>query len=243
MIKNISLLECFGVFSEVIAFVLIGSQFAAVRTSLPSHRRIGADAASARANEMGEASIARLVPPVSRRGITEGWELSLAPQKLGCLFDGQPKRCPHFDSSAQAAPHACRGELSSCGTEELPRCCNSRHPHNPAVMQTTRTGDPPRAAFVGANRLFAGLVLHQVRPRDRSVAAPEQPVGSFRNLDPVSVSASAPDARTVFMLESKQPLTTAPAASQGPPLAPLETMLVELARRRLRSLAANKRTG
>jgi hypothetical protein len=41
----------------------------------------------------------------------------------------------------------------------------------------------------------------------------------------------------------KRPLTIAQVASQDSPLAPLENMLVELARRRLRSLAANKRTG
>ena len=229
----------------MIAFVCIGSQFAAVRTSLPSHRRIGADAASARANEMGEATIARLVPPVSGRGITEGWELSPAPQELECLVDGRPKPYPRFDSSAQAAPHARRGEPPpSCGTEEPPLRCDSRHPPNPAVMQTTRTGDPPRAAFVGANRLFAVLVLHQVRRRDRSVAAPAPRVGSFRDLNSASVSVPAPDAGTVFMLGSKQPLAMAQAASpsQGLPLARLETMLVELARRRLHSLAAKKRT-
>lgn len=242
MIKNISMIECFGVFSEVIAFVCIGSQFAAVRTSLPSHRRIGAGAASARANEVGEASIARFVPSVSRRGITERRELSLGPQKCECLFEGQSTRCPCFDSSAQATPHASRGEPSSCGTEE-PRCCNSRHPQNPALVQTSRTADSPCAAFVGANRLFARLVLHQVRPRDRSVAAPEQRIGSFRNLNPGSVSVPTADAITVFTVGSKRPLTIAEAASRGSPLAPLETMLVELARRRLRSLAANKRTG
>src|SRR5438067_8521313 len=97
---------------------------------------------------------------------------------------------------------------------------STHNPHNPAVMQTTRTGDPTRAAFVGANRLFAGLVLHQVRRRDRFVAAPESRVGSFRNLNSASVSVPAPDARTVFMLGSKQPLTIAQAASQGLPLAP-----------------------
>lgn len=238
--KNISVIKCFGVFSEVIAFVCIGSQFEAVRTSLPSRRRMGAAAASASAgaNELGEASIAGLVPPVSRRGITEGWKLSLAQQRLECLFDDQPKRCPRFDSSSQAAPHARRGESPSYPTAEPPQ----RHPHNPAVMQTGRTAGPP-GAFVGANRLFAGLVLDQVRPRDHSVTAPEQRIGSFRNLNPGSVSVRAPDAITVFTPESKRPLTIAqPDSQEDPPLAPLETMLVELARRRLRSLAANKRT-
>jgi hypothetical protein len=225
-IKTISMIECFGVFSEVIAVVCIGSQFAAVRTSLPSHRRVGADLASARANEMGEASIARLVLPVSARGITEGWELSPAPQKLERPFAGQPKPCPRFDSRAPVAPHAGRGEPAICGTEEPPRCCNSRHPDTPVVMPPTRTEDPSRGAFVGANRLFAGLVLHQVRPRDHSGIAPEQRVGSCRNLNPVSSSVPVPDARTVLML-GKRPLTIAQVASQDSPLAPLENMLVE----------------
>ena len=133
------MLECFGVFSEVIAFVCIGSQFAAVRTLLPSHRRIAADAASARANEVGEPSIARFAPPTSRRGITEGPELSLS-RPDG--FSGQPKGRLRFNSSSQSG----------------------------------QTSNPPHAAFVGANHLFAGLVLHQIRPRARSAAAPKQRV-------------------------------------------------------------------
>src|ERR1700737_1168658 len=97
--KNISMVECFGVLSEVIAFVCIGLQFAAVRTLLPSLCRIGADATSARANEVGEPSIARFAPPASRRGITEESELSL-PRRDG-FFDGQPKGPARFDSSSR----------------------------------------------------------------------------------------------------------------------------------------------
>jgi len=239
--KNIFMIKWFIVFLEVIAFVCISSQFAAVRTLLPSHRRNGADAGSARANEVGEASIVRFIPPASRRGITEGWELSLPPQRPVWLFDDQPKRLHGFDSSSQAAPHALRGEPLSCGIEGPPRCWNPRHAHNPAVTQTGQTIDPPGAAFVGANRLFAGLVLLQVRPRDRSAVAPKQRISSSRNLNPGPVSVPAPDAGSVFTPGSERSLTVAQAASPGPPLAPIEALLAELARRRLRSLAAKKR--
>ena len=199
------MLECFGVFSEVIAFVCIGSQFAAVRTLLPSHCRIAADAASVRANEVGEPSIARFAPPTSRRGITEGPELSLS-QPDG-FSDGQPKGLLRFNSSSQ----------------------------------TGQTSNPPHAAFVGANHLFAGLVLHQIRPRARSAAAPNQRVGYARRLNPGPTSVPACDAGSVFTLGSERSLTIAQAGTLEPPLASIETLLAELARRRLGRLAAKKR--
>jgi hypothetical protein len=199
------MLECFGVFSEVIAFVCIGSQFAAVRTLLPSHCRIAADAASVRANEVGEPSIARFAPPTSRRGITEGPELSLP--RPGRFSDAQPNGLLRFDSSSQ----------------------------------TGQTSDPPYAALVGANYLFAGLVLRQIRPRARSAAVPKQRVGHSRSLksDPASVPAC--DAGPVFTLESEPSLTIAQAGTPKPPLTSIETLLADLARRRLGRLAAKKR--
>jgi hypothetical protein len=193
--------ECFGVFSEVIAFVCIGSQFAAVRTLLPLHRRIAADAASVRANEVREPSIARFAPPTSRRGITEGLELSL-PRPDG-FSDGQPKGLLRFDSSSQ----------------------------------TGQTSNPPHDAFVGANHLFAKLVLHQIRPRARSAAAPKQRV----SVNPGPTSVPACDAGSVFTLGSEQSLTIAQTGSLDQPLASIETLLAELARRRLGRLAAKKR--
>lgn len=229
----------FGVSSEVIAFVCIGSQFAAVRTLLPSHLRIGADAASARASEVREASIARFVAPTSRRRIPDGQELSLLPQKPEGLLDGPPKRLPGLDSGSQAAPNRSHGQPLRYGMEEPPRCCNPRNVHRLPVTQTDDITDPLPAGFVGANRLFAGLVLHQVRPRDRPTAAPKPRIDSSRNLSPGPVSA--PDAGSVFARGSERPLKIAQAALSGPPVAPIETLLAELARRRLHSLAAKKR--
>jgi hypothetical protein len=191
------MLECFGVFSEVIAFVCVGSQFAAVRTLLSS-QWIAADAASARANEVGEPSIARFVPPTSRRGITEGPESLSRPDGFS---DGQPKGLLRFDSSSQ----------------------------------TGQTSNPPHAVFVGANHLFAGLALHQIRPRARSAAAPRQRVGYSRSLNP------GPTSVPVFALGSERSLTIAQAGMLEPPLASIETLLAELARRRLGRLAAKKR--
>lgn len=225
---------------EVIAFVCIGSEFATVRTLLPLHRRIGAYTALARAKNVGEASIARLAPPTSRRGITEQWELSLPLQRPEWFFDGHPKRLLDVDPTLQAEPAHC-GEPVSCGIEEPLRCWNPRHAHLPATEQPGQTTDPARAEFVGANRLFARLVLHQVRPHDRSAAAAKQPIGSYHNRKPGLVSVPVPDAGSSFTRSSERFVTTAPAASPDPLPAPIETLFSELAWRRLRRLAAKER--
>ena len=224
----------------MIAFVCIGSEFAAVRTLLPLHRRIGAYTTLARAKNVGEASIARFAPPTSRRGITEQWGLSVPLQRPECFFDGHPKRLLGINSTLQAES-ARRGAPVSCGIEESLRCWNPGHAHIPAGKQTGQTTDPTRAEFVGANRLFARLVLHQVRPHDCSAAAAKQRIGSSHNRNPGLVSVPPPDDGSSFPLRSERPMTTAPAASRDPLSAPIETLFSELARRRLRRLAAKER--
>jgi hypothetical protein len=225
----------------VIAFVCIGSESATVRTLLPLHRRIGAYTALARAKNVGKASIARFAPPMSRRGITEQWELSLPLQRPECFFDGHPKHLLGVNSTSQAES-ARRGEPVSCGVEE-PLRWNPRHADIPVGKQTGQTTDPSGAEFVGANRLFARLVLHQVRPHDRSAAAAKQRNGFSHNRKPDLVSVPAPDAGLSFTLRSERPVTTAPAASPDPLPAPIETLFSELARRRLRRLTAKERPG
>src|ERR1700680_2236187 len=165
---------------EVIAFVCIGSEFATVRTLLPLHRRIGGGTALARAQNVVEAAIARFAPPTSRRGISEQWELSLPPQRPECFCDDHPKHLLGVDSTMQAES-ARRGEPGRGGVEEPLRCWNPRHAHIPASKQTGQTTDPTHAEFVDANRLFARLVLHQVRPHDRSAAASKQRNGFSHN--------------------------------------------------------------
>lgn len=227
--------KCFRVFSEVIAFVCIGSQLVAVRTLLPSDHRVDADAASARANEVEEASINRTETPTSRRGITEGWDVSLPPQRPELYCDGQPKRLPDLDSSSPTAPNARRDKPLRRGTEEVSRSWNSRPTHNPGGAGPAT--HPPSAVLVGANRLFAGLVLHKVCPRDRFTAMPNSRTGSPGKLNSGRVSAPVPDPE----LGPERPSTIAQAALPGPLLAPIRTLLAELAWRGLRSLAAKKR--
>jgi len=228
------MIKCFRVFSEVIAFVCIGWRFAAVRTLLPSHHGIDAAAASARANEVGDASIARFGPTAFPQGIPEGWDLSpLEPRPEWALLP---------NSSAQAVPHARRDDSLWYAKDEPTRCVSPGLTHHPALTQAGPTADPTGAAFVGANRLFAGLVLHRVRPGDRSVVAPKQRIGSTRTSNPGPASVPATRAQSGFTLGSEQPEAGAPAASSSLPLAPIVTLLAELARRRLHSFAAKKRT-
>ena len=239
-IKNIPMFKCFGVFSQVIAFVCLGSEFATVRTLLPLLRRIGACTALARAKNVGKASLARLAAPTSRQGITEPWELSLPRPRSEWFSDGHPKRLLGVDSIWQAET-ARRGEPVSCGIEEPLRYWNPRPAHIPAGKQTGQTTDPTRAEFcVGANRLLAGLVLHQVRPQDRSAAAARQRIGSSHNRNPGLVSVPGPDAGSSLPLRSQRSVTTASAASPDPLPASIETLFSQLARRRLRRLAAKE---
>ena len=232
------MVECFLVFSEVIAFVCVSLQFAAVRTLLPLHRTLGADAGAARANEVGKASIARFAPPMSHRGTSESRELSGPLQKPEWWFDGRPKCLLSLDSDSRAAAQAgCGQPPLTCGTGEPPQCWNARHTYRPAVTEPGQVTGSPEAGLVDASRLLAGLVFHQVRSRDRSAIGSK----ASRNRTPGPASTPGPDAGSVNMLGPERSLKMSPSTLWDPPLTPIETLLVELARRRLRSLAAKKR--
>jgi len=238
------MIKCFIVHFQVIAFGDIGSRFAAVRTLLPSHRRIGADAASVGANEVGEASIARSEPPTSDLETMDGWNLCLPPQRGEGMFDVLPQQLPDFESRTQSeavAARAYHGAPRSGAIEEPSRSWGSPYAPNLALTPTGQTVESPRAAFVGAGRLLARLLLHQVRPHDRSVAARKQRIGCGHNLDAGAISRPAPNAGAMGSRKSERPPATVPAASLGPPLTAIETLLAGLAQRRLRDLAAMQR--
>jgi hypothetical protein len=230
------MVECFGVFSKVIALVCMGSQCAVVRTLVPSDRRAATGLVLARAEEVGEASTTQFAPPASRREIAERGQLSLPPPRLECVVEHLPRRRARCDSRWQANPVDC-GEAVSCELEEPPRCWNARQVHHRAGPQPDPTIGSPPAEFVGANRLFASLVLRQVRRRRGSVMSAEQGIGSSPKGSLGGVLGAAPD--TGSQWESAQPATTASAAAVSPE-APIETLFTELARSRLRSLAAIK---
>jgi hypothetical protein len=193
------MLECFGVFSKVIALICMGSQCAAPPTALPSRRRTGTGPALTKAREVGEGSTARFVP-AARRGIAERWELPLPPLRLECFGD--------------------------------------RHPNNPAEVQADPTTRPPYAEFIGANRFFASLVFHQACRRT-SVTSAEPGSGSTPKRNLRSTLVAAPD--TGSPREFAQPTTREQNAC--PPVEDsIETRFSELARTRLRSLAAPKKS-
>src|SRR5260370_30866922 len=119
-------------------------------------------------------------PSTSRRGISEGPELSVS--RPDGFSDGQRKGRRRFAPSSRAG----------------------------------QTSNPPHAAFVGANHLFAGLALHQIRPRARSAAAPRQRVSYSRSLNPGPTSVPVCDAGPIFTLESERSLTIAQAGMLEP---------------------------
>ena len=205
--KNIPIIECFDVFSTVIAFAGIESRFAAARV-FPERRR--ADATLARAPQ--GTSARKVAQPMFRRQITERRELSLSQGPHG-HSDSRPKGALPLDSTASV----------SGGLQEPPRCGTRKHVCKPAVTQAGQTADPPRVELVDANGFFASLVFRRVRARN------------------CLVSATAPEARLPLTLRSGRPITTAQAGSPDPVQRPLETLLAELACRRLRILAAEEK--
>ena len=236
MRKNISVTECFGVFSKGIAFACIESWLAAARTFFPERCRADLTATLVRAQ--GEASPAERVRPMSRRQITERREL-LLPPGTDWHSKGLPKRILRFDANLEA--ESCRLVTPvSCGIAEPPRCWTRECVHGPVVTQADQTADWPHAELVGATSLLASLVFRQVRPGNRSAAD----AGQRRSSDDTkmgTVLVVGPDAGSPFSLRSKRPVPIARAGAPDTVPPPMEILFTELASRRLRSLATRKK--
>jgi hypothetical protein len=166
MRKNISVAECFRVFSKGIAFACIESRLAGARTFFPGRRRADLTATLVRAQ--GGASPAKLARPMSRRQSTERRELWLPP---GTDWHSKslPKRVIRFDAKLEA--ESCRLVTPvGCGIAELPHCWTRERVHRPAVAQADQTAYWPHAELVGATGLLASLVFRPVLPGNRSAA-------------------------------------------------------------------------
>ncbi len=220
----------------MIGFACIESRFAAARTNFPERRTAVATLARAQ----GGTSPAEFTRPMSRRQLTQRRELSLLPPGPDWHSDVHQKRGIRFDSRVQV--ESCRlAAPVSCGIEEPPPCWIRKRVHNPAVMRTDQTADPPRAELGDRNGLFASLIFHKVRPRKRSAIDAGQRRFSSHDRKPGSVLVAAPDVRSQFNLLFGRPATIAQAGLPDPVRGPIETLFTELASRRLRSLAARKR--
>ena len=234
MRKNISVTECFGVFSKWIAFACIQSRLAAARTFFPERCR--ADLTATLVMAQGGASPAERVRPMSRRQITERRELSLPP---GTDWHSKslPKRVIRFDANLEA--ESCRlATPVSCGIAEPPHCWTRERVPGPAVTQADQTADWPRAELVGATGLLARLVFRQVRPGHRPAADTGRSSDDTKS-GPVLVAG--PDAGSPFSLRSKRPVPIARAGAPDTVPPSMEILFTELASRRLRSLATRKK--
>jgi hypothetical protein len=154
---------------------------------------------------------------------------SLSPDQLS---DRHPKRII-FDSGLEAESGRL-GPPMSCRIEELPRW-------KPTHLPSGRDAED-LAELVDANRLFANLALHHVRPHDCSATDAGKQTCSY---DPHLGCVSVPvvNVRSPLTLGSGRAVRIVQAASPDPLLAPIETLFAELARRHLRSLATKESPG
>jgi hypothetical protein len=168
-------------------------------------------------------------------GISEEWELSLPPPRPDGYSSGHPKHLIHFDSSL-ADESCCVAAPGSGGIAEVLRSWTGQ-----CVCSPEATYAPlPRAELVDAPGLFASLVWHQVRPRERSAVDARHRTGSSHDSKTGPVLVGAFDVGSPSPLRSAQAVATTQAYSPVSFPGPLETLFSQLAWRRLRSLAAEE---
>jgi hypothetical protein len=168
-----------------------------------------------RATSVSEAEHAR---PMSHREIRERLELSVAPPALDAHRDGTVRDFSQPRSCHPLAP--------------LPRC---RIPKR--IPGSTGTqGNAPRAELADACRLFARLVLHQVRPDH---ARPQN--HSYDDSKPGALSVAVAETGSRFTLGSAKRVTIAQATCPHPLPTPIEALFSELASRRLRKLVMREK--
>jgi hypothetical protein len=207
----------------VITFASGRLRLAAVRRRIVVERRTtSATANLARVPE--GASGAELARPISHREIAERREV-FAPSSA-------------FDTPADGSSLDFRQSESRHPLTPLPRCWTRKQVFGSALTQ----GNAPCAELVDGHGLIASLVLHQVRPDQRSAVTDAGPQNH-------SSHAPKPGARPVAVAEVESTLAPGSAKSSPMPEAatshalptPLETLFTELARRRVRKLAIREK--
>jgi len=119
-----------------------------------------------------------------------------------------------------------------------PRQEPEHHPRHAiaAGKQTSQTTNP--AELIAPSRMFAGLVLHQIRPH----AVKQIGIGSSHTPNVGVASMPERDVGSSCPLRSADSMA-ATASSPDPFSAPLETLFSELAGRRLGRLTAKEQAG
>jgi hypothetical protein len=170
-------------------------------------------------------------------GITEGWDLSLLPQRPDGYSGGHPKRLIYFDSSLPDES-CCLAAPESCGIAEARRSWTRQCVSSPEATYAHAA----RAELVDTHGLFASLVWHQVRPRERSAVDARHPTRSSPDSKTGPVLVGASDVGSPSPLRSAQAVAANQAHSLVSFPGPIETLFSQLAWRRLRSLATEERS-
>jgi hypothetical protein len=135
------------------------------------------------------------------------------------------------------APELSRSEPSQLALP-LPRCWTRKQISSSTVIH----GNAPRAEVVGDHRLVATLVLHQVRPGNRSPAVDAGPRNHFpREPKTGAFSVTIADIGSPCAVGSTKRVAIAEAGYSDPVPTPIETLFSELARRRLRNFAIREK--
>jgi hypothetical protein len=134
----------------------------------------------------------------------------------------------------EEADCVCPDAPINCVIDQPPKCWNPRKTHNPRRTQRSQTTAKTGAEFIDANRLFASLALHHVRPRRRSIANIGKQSCSSHDQQLGGASIPVPQVRSRITPRSGL-IKTVPSASPDPLLAPIETLFTKLAGRYLRS--------
>ena len=122
----------------------------------------------------------------------------------------------------------------------LPRCWTRKQ--IPGLTATQ--GNAPRTELVDDPRLVARLVLHQVRPGNRSPAVDSGPQNhSSREPKVGAFSVTIADIGSPFAALSAKRVAIAEGADAHPLPTAIETLFSELARRRLRKVAIREEPG
>jgi hypothetical protein len=163
--------------------------------------------------------VTEFAPPMSRRQVTNRRELLLPllipdRHQTGVVFDAclPPDRDTAINGKAGEPPNAWSRHGAHCRAAE---------------HQTTEVAI---AELVAENRLLAQLVFQRIRPGNRSGIIDGQN-GSPDELQPSRTPTAPPDITTSLLNCAE-----APVSESVPPS--IETLLTQLARRRLRSRAA-----
>ena len=209
----------FGVILRVIALASNKLRLTVVRRT----RRAATGTASLAKVPEG-APETELAYPISREKITERLEISASlpgsdAQENGNALDFSQSESCHLPMT-----------LARSGTRK--RTSSSAVIHKSAL----------RSELVDDHRLFARLVLHQVRPGNRSAVADAGPQNhSSHDTKPGVLSVTIANVGSPFAVGSAKRVTIAEAAFSHPLPASIETLFSELARRHLHELAVREK--